>query len=648
MWEDASAIFDDLYGWLESVYKSDFKRFFTDRLRVKSSPDTEEFAKAWLTLQDRRNIESQRVEVILDRIYSRLILFLPNRGNANWWEGFKNSAKIWTSRSKSRISEFKKTNSVFVADDRDLQNLFSNDLSFAWKPERFTYNDIIPFFKELSLQLLSYSVQIELIQPNEKTNPTDYKLLTQFSKKLLCYLLCNESKEIYERRFEEGMLPDLLKGQEVLVSNLTIEYRVSEIRKEKDKNSFWDKKSHILYLKSDIDDAELLEDVAGSLARIIWGRNFRSHHEDSVQKILGIKDEERFNRILNKKNWHIPPEEEKRIEDILLQDIQPHAYPEPPLDAESGTSTTDDEKDQAQQDSGNENDQAQQDSGNENDQAQQDSGNENDQTQRDSGNENDQTQRDPGNENDQTQRDPDSATRQRTSENDQTQRDPDSATKGKPRNQRIRTYVYVEPNSKKSEEQDKKSPDEHELKVESEARKHVCAYEKEEGRVPRQMDQTNPGYDIISRNPKDNNKRYIEVKGISGEWNMTGVGLSNRQFRENIQYKQNYWLYIVEYALDPNNYHIYCIQNPVFTVNYFMFDSYWKILDLYQNETADPTNDFICGAKIHCGPVLGIGLITDVSIRGDSKILKVKFTDDNELWLPLNVRYMYLVEQADG
>jgi|APTNR8051073442_1049403.scaffolds.fasta_scaffold80635_1 hypothetical protein len=78
-----------------------------------------------------------------------------------------------------------------------------------------------------------------------------------------------------------------------------------------------------------------------------------------------------------------------------------------------------------------------------------------------------------------------------------------------------------------------------------------------------------------------------------------------------------------------------------------MFDSYWKILDLHPNETADPTDNFICGAKIHCGPVLGIGLITDVNTRGDSKILKVKFTD-NELWLPLNVRYMYLVEEADG
>lgn len=243
IWEDASAIFGDLYGWLESVYKPDLKRFFNDRLRVKSSPDTKQFATAWLTLQDMRNIESQRVEVLLDKIYSELIPFLPNRGNVNWWEGFKNSVKIWTSRSKSRNSEFKKTNSVFVADDRDLQNLFSNDFSFAWKPERFTYNDIIPFFKELSLQLLSHSVQMELIKPNEETNPTtDYKLLTQFSKKLLCYLLYNQSKEFYENRFQEGMLHDLLKSQEVFVSNLTVEYRVSEIRKKKDKNSFWDKK----------------------------------------------------------------------------------------------------------------------------------------------------------------------------------------------------------------------------------------------------------------------------------------------------------------------------------------------------------------------------------------------------------------------
>ena len=47
------------------------------------------------------------------------------------------------------------------------------------------------------------------------------------------------------------------------------------------------------------------------------------------------------------------------------------------------------------------------------------------------------------------------------------------------------------------------------------AREAVCAYEKERGRVPEQMAQTHPGYDIISRNPVTGEDRFIEVKGVN-------------------------------------------------------------------------------------------------------------------------------------
>lgn len=71
---------------------------------------------------------------------------------------------------------------------------------------------------------------------------------------------------------------------------------------------------------------------------------------------------------------------------------------------------------------------------------------------------------------------------------------------------------------------------EHNLAVEVVARDAVCAYEKARGRVAEQMAQTHPGYDIISRNQLTGEDRFIEVKGVNGEWNQTGVGLSRFQF----------------------------------------------------------------------------------------------------------------------
>ena len=81
-----------------------------------------------------------------------------------------------------------------------------------------------------------------------------------------------------------------------------------------------------------------------------------------------------------------------------------------------------------------------------------------------------------------------------------------------------------------SKDGDQEDLSKHNLAVEVVARDAVCAYEKERGRVAEQMAQTHPGYDIISHNPVTKEDRYIEVKGVNGEWNQTGVGLSRLQF----------------------------------------------------------------------------------------------------------------------
>lgn len=65
---------------------------------------------------------------------------------------------------------------------------------------------------------------------------------------------------------------------------------------------------------------------------------------------------------------------------------------------------------------------------------------------------------------------------------------------------RLLSYVRQKQETS-SEPGDQEGPSEHNLAVEIVAREAVCAYERERGRVPEQMAQTHPGYDIISRNP---------------------------------------------------------------------------------------------------------------------------------------------------
>ena len=211
-----------------------------------------------------------------------------------------------------------------------------------------------------------------------------------------------------------------------------------------------------------------------------------------------------------------------------------------------------------------------------------------------------------------------------------------------------RLLSYVRRLQGESSEGDREpiSPSEHNLAVESVARGAVCAYEKERGRIAEQMAQTHPGYDIISHDPLTGEDRRIEVKGVAGEWNQTGVGLSGLQFSNAQNYGDGYWLYVVELVSEPEHLRIHAIQNPARQVDSFMFDGNWR--QAATDEHADPTMRFVPGVRVqHKG--MGTGEIVDVVVRGSTKLLTIRF-DGNDRDTPnvtLNLHRMHILEDPD-
>ena len=196
---------------------------------------------------------------------------------------------------------------------------------------------------------------------------------------------------------------------------------------------------------------------------------------------------------------------------------------------------------------------------------------------------------------------------------------------------------------------DQDNPSEHNLAVEVVARSAVCAYEKERGRVAEQMAQTHPGYDIISRNspnPLTGEDRFIEVKGVNGEWNQTGVGLSRLQFSNPQDYGDRYWLYVVEFVSDPEHIRVHPIRSPATQVTSFMFDGNWR--DAVTEERADPSLLFAPGVRIHHQD-MGTGMIRDVVSRGNTKLLTILFDGKSQATpnVTLNLHRMRIVEDAD-
>lgn len=233
-----------------------------------------------------------------------------------------------------------------------------------------------------------------------------------------------------------------------------------------------------------------------------------------------------------------------------------------------------------------------------------------------------------------------------------TRKDRDRAAEPKPRakhkekwDRRLLSYVLDRSRAAEEEPSQNKERTEHNLAVEVAARRAVCAYEKKRGRQPNEMPQTHPGYDIISSDPSTGEARYIEVKGIDGEWGQLGVGLSRLQFSNAQDFGDQYWLYVVEFAFDPDNARVHPIQNPSSKVDSFMFDGNWR--GVAAEETADPATAFLPGVQIDCG-LLGTGTIREVEKKGASRVLTVDFGTSGTKILPLNLSYMRVIEESDG
>jgi hypothetical protein len=159
------------------------------------------------------------------------------------------------------------------------------------------------------------------------------------------------------------------------------------------------------------------------------------------------------------------------------------------------------------------------------------------------------------------------------------------------------------------------------------------------------MPQTHPGYDIVSRNCITGEERFIEVKGVNGEWNQTGVGLSRLQFSNAQDYGDSYWLYVVEFVGDSERLRVHPIRSPATQVTAFMFDGHWR--EAVTDERADPALAFIVGARVK-HQHFGLGRIESMTLRGSSRVMSIEFDQSGRRTVTLNLHVIEVVGDDHG
>lgn len=105
---------------------------------------------------------------------------------------------------------------------------------------------------------------------------------------------------------------------------------------------------------------------------------------------------------------------------------------------------------------------------------------------------------------------------------------------------------------------------------------HVVASEREAGRNPKVTDARHPAYDVQSGEPGNPAARFIRVIGIDGPWDRIPVVLGANYYSAARTFGRNFWLYVVEHALDPARVRIHRVHDPVSRVARFVFDHRWS------------------------------------------------------------------------
>lgn len=112
--------------------------------------------------------------------------------------------------------------------------------------------------------------------------------------------------------------------------------------------------------------------------------------------------------------------------------------------------------------------------------------------------------------------------------------------------------------------------------IRHQALERVRSWELEQGRSIGSMSPQDPPYDLVTG--KDAEQRRIIVRALDGPWTQRGISISRALFEAAQAAGSSCWVYVVEYARDPNRSRILPLVNPASVYTALRLGSAWKSL----------------------------------------------------------------------
>lgn len=138
---------------------------------------------------------------------------------------------------------------------------------------------------------------------------------------------------------------------------------------------------------------------------------------------------------------------------------------------------------------------------------------------------------------------------------------------------RAEFHTYVGTNTHSEPDDDEDLSEDLRRQIEAAAIAHILQVEPTLQGTPT----NNPGFDLFEGEALEFPVRFVEVKSKRGAWSGV-VALSDEQFHLADIERERYWLYVVEFAEQPDKRHVHRIQDPAGKARHFTYDSGWKAL----------------------------------------------------------------------
>ncbi|MBL7064346.1 MAG: DUF3883 domain-containing protein [Anaerolineae bacterium] len=540
IWRDLSAVSGVTYAYLEKQFDRRLKEFFVKKVGVREHFSQELYAQAWTQLTEVEHIQAGTAEDALERIYPELLKVVEGNDQPQWWQGFRANAKVWTQNDRFEVAD-----RVYVPDDGELKRLFAKEgVEFAWRPEKASFAEYQPLYRALGIRSLVETVEATAEVQQVAETDDFHPLLTSAAKKAICVYLWNVNSDQYERTKQTGVLEALLRTREQVVKGLTVCYELDWTAVEVcDSSAYWQQDKRLLY-RSDAHSQDQLEiETPAILARRLTGGRTSNALENFIGRVLGAS-EVKVDGISHKNNWSLPAEEKEWIDKVLASSLrqaepEPKPKPEPKTEPETEAASP-----RSKHELRGEHE---------------------------------------------SKYAPKPAPQPGPRPEPEPEPEPKPRPKPEPHHRRPRLRSYIEPDGSG---RGGGSPDESELSEERKAIERAgievaLAYEQRRGRIPKELPPNHEGWDIdsyaedpvaaiLDKGEKHRLARRIEVKATKYGWDGWGIGLTAPEYRAAQRHGEEYYLYVVEYALDENLRRLFVFQNPVDKVNDYRLDDRWK------------------------------------------------------------------------